>query len=104
MGAQSLPNSLPVSTAQTKATSSVANPHHLDADPHPNFHFDADPEPFLSRSGSDFSFDADPDPAFHFDAYPTFTVLRIRIRLFTLLRIRIRNTSYESLLCFRLSN
>ncbi len=32
------------------------------------------PEPFLRRSGSDFSFDADPDPdpAFHFDAYPAF--------------------------------
>jgi hypothetical protein len=37
---------------------------------------DADPEPFLRRSGSDFSFDADPDPAFHFDAYPAFSMLR----------------------------
>jgi hypothetical protein len=37
---------------------SVADPHHLDADPDPVFHFDADP-------------DADPDPTFKFDADPS---------------------------------
>ncbi len=36
---------------------SVANPHHLDADP--------DPDPACH-----FDEDADPDPAFHFDAIP----------------------------------
>ncbi len=37
--------------------SSVADPHHLDAnpDPDPTSHFDTDP---------------DPDPTFHFDAVP----------------------------------
>jgi hypothetical protein len=34
---------------------SVADPHHVDADPDPAFHFDADP---------------DPDPTFHSDADP----------------------------------
>ncbi len=32
---------------------SVADPHHVDADPDPTFHFDADPNP---------------DPTFQFDA------------------------------------
>jgi hypothetical protein len=32
---------------------SIAEPHHIDADPDPACHFDADP---------------DPDPTFHFDA------------------------------------
>ncbi len=41
--------------------SSVADPHHLYADPDPACHFDADPDPA-------FHFDADPDPTFHFDA------------------------------------
>ena len=34
---------------------SVADPHHFDADPDPTFYFDADPDPTLR-------FDADPDP------------------------------------------
>ncbi len=38
---------------------SVADPHHLDADPDPAFHFDGDPDPA-------FHFDGDPDPAFPF--------------------------------------
>ena len=39
-------------------SSSVADPHHFDADPDPDptFHFDADPDP-----------DPDPDPAFSQD-------------------------------------
>ncbi len=39
---------------------SVADPHHVDADPDPACHFDVDPNPCI--------FDADPDPACHFDA------------------------------------
>ncbi len=48
-----------------KSTYSVADPHHLDADPDldPTFHFDADP--YLS-----FHSDADPDPQ-HFLPVPT---------------------------------
>jgi hypothetical protein len=40
---------------------SVADPHHFDADPNPAFHFDADPDPT-------FHSDADPetDPTTHF--------------------------------------
>jgi hypothetical protein len=37
------------------ALNSVANPHHINADPDPACHFNED---------------ADPDPAFHFDAVP----------------------------------
>ncbi len=40
---------------------SVADTHHVDADPEPSYHFDADPE--LS-----VHFDGDPDPSYHFDA------------------------------------
>jgi len=29
--------------------SSVADPHHFDADPDPAFHFDADPDPAFSQ-------------------------------------------------------
>ncbi len=36
---------------------SVADPHRVDADPYPAFHFDADT-------------DSDLDPTFHFDANP----------------------------------
>jgi len=42
---------------------SVADPHHLDADPDPSCLFDPDPAPACH-------FDADPDPTFHFDADP----------------------------------
>jgi hypothetical protein len=38
-------------------TDSVADPHHLDADPDPSFHFVAGPD-------TPFYFDADPDPNF----------------------------------------
>jgi hypothetical protein len=38
---------------------SVADPHHIDADPDPTFHPNADPDPA-------FQFDADPDPTTHF--------------------------------------
>jgi hypothetical protein len=44
-------------------SSSVADPHNLDADPDPAFHFDADPDPA-------FPYDADPDPACHVGADP----------------------------------
>ncbi len=47
---------------------SVADQHHVDADPDPAFHFDADPDPdiaFLSFA------DPDPDPTFKFDPDPT---------------------------------
>jgi hypothetical protein len=40
---------------------SVADPHHIDADPDPACHSDADPDPACH-------FDAGPDPTFHFDA------------------------------------
>ncbi len=70
---------------------SVADPHHLDADPDPAFHFNADQDPSfqikaqkLGRSAqiglytyilsSHLQFysdpDADPDLAYHFDADP----------------------------------
>jgi hypothetical protein len=42
-------------------STSVADPHHIDANPDPACHFDADPDPACH-------FDADPDPACHFDA------------------------------------
>jgi hypothetical protein len=47
---------------------SVADPHHVDADPDPAFHFDADPDPDLT-----FHSDAnpDPDPTFKLDPDPT---------------------------------
>jgi hypothetical protein len=41
---------------------SVADPHHIDANPDPACYFDADP-----------------DPTCHFDADPTFTLIRIRM-------------------------
>ncbi len=40
---------------------SVADPHHLDADSDPACHFDADADPT-------FHFHADPDPTFYFNA------------------------------------
>jgi hypothetical protein len=45
--------------------SSVADPHHFDADPDPDptCHFNADPDPA-------FHFNADPDPTFLFDTDP----------------------------------
>jgi hypothetical protein len=93
--------------------SSVADPHHLDADrdPDPAFHFDADPNPA-------FQFDADSDPGptthlfpdldppllqngpqrlshFHFvanpDPDPAFSL--IWIQLLKIMRIRIRHTA-----------
>jgi hypothetical protein len=49
---------------------SVADPHHLDADPDPASHFDADP---------------DTDPTFHFDAVPDLCpALAAKLRLKTL--------------------
>jgi hypothetical protein len=38
-------------------SSTVADPHHLDADPDPNYHFDANPDPT-------YHLYADPDPDF----------------------------------------
>jgi hypothetical protein len=51
-----------------KVANSVADPHHLDADPDPACNFDADPDP-----KPDCHFDADPRPDLHF------TLMRIRI-------------------------
>jgi hypothetical protein len=73
-------NCLPVlsSTPCYPSFSSVADPHHLDADENrdPVIHFDANPDP-TSRSDADsdptFHSDADPDPTFKFDAGPDFT-------------------------------
>jgi hypothetical protein len=55
---------------------SVEDPHHVDADPDPVFHFQADPDPDLdpifhsvvdsdSNPDLNFQFDADPDPTTH---------------------------------------
>ncbi len=44
---------------------SVADPHHVDADPDHVCHFDAD-----AYSDPACQFDADPDPTFYFDAVP----------------------------------
>jgi hypothetical protein len=52
--------------------SSVADPHHVTADPypdpHPSCYFDADPDL------ADCHFDADPDPTFHFYPDPRFQI------------------------------
>jgi hypothetical protein len=42
----------------------VADPHHLNADPDPVFHFNAnpDPAPLQSRVADPHSFHPDPDP------------------------------------------
>jgi hypothetical protein len=53
------------------SSASVADPHHLDADPDPAFHFDRDQDhTFHSYANQDpdptFQFDADPDPITHF--------------------------------------
>jgi hypothetical protein len=48
---------------------SVANPHHVDADPDSACHFDADPNParhFDADPNPAYNFDANPDPAYHF--------------------------------------
>ncbi len=58
---------------------SVADPHHIDADPDPDCPFDSDPDPACH-------FDADPDPACH--------LMRIQILLFTLMRNLIRILGY----------
>ncbi len=55
----------------TVAYVSVADPHHLNADPDPASHFDADPDPTVhsdTGAGPDPTcrFDADPDPTTHF--------------------------------------
>jgi hypothetical protein len=44
---------------------SVADPHHLDADPDPAFHFDTDSDPdptFHSDADGTFQFEEDPEP------------------------------------------
>jgi hypothetical protein len=46
--------------------SSVADSHHVNADPDPTFHFDADADPEPA-----FHSDADPDPTFQFNADPS---------------------------------
>jgi hypothetical protein len=87
---------------------SVADPHHVDADPDPipPCHFDADPDPAFQL---DTDPHLDPDPTVHFDAdpdpgpcfqiraqnlkkrsnRPILKLLRIRIQFITLMRIQI---------------
>ncbi len=48
---------------------SVADPHHLEADPDPSCHFDADPDPT-------FHFDAGPNPSFQIKAQNLEKVLK----------------------------
>ncbi len=48
-----------------RLTASVADPHHIDADPDLAFHFDANPDPSFY-----YDSDPDPDPAFQLDADP----------------------------------
>jgi hypothetical protein len=64
---------------------SVTDPHQVDADPDPAFHFDADPEPTTH-------FFPDLDPSMLQNDFHLLTFMRIRIliQLFTLMRIRIR--------------
>jgi hypothetical protein len=91
-----------------QSTTSVADPHHLDADPDSTFHFDADPDPACH-------FDADPDPSLQINAqkvtlnkcsnrliFYTFWLVicklfRIWIQIFTLMRIRIQCIQYFGL-------
>jgi hypothetical protein len=51
---------------------SVADPHHVDADPEPAFHVHVDPDPT-------FHPDADPDPTFQFVVDPDPTTLFFQI-------------------------
>ncbi len=58
-------------------STSVGDPHHVDANPDPAYRFDANPDPacyFDADPDPDpachFDADADPDPTFHFDANP----------------------------------
>jgi hypothetical protein len=66
------------------------DPHHINADPDPAFHFNAvlDPEPA-------FHLNADPDPTFHFNAAPD--------QLFTLMRSAIRQKHNPALKTGKLS-
>jgi hypothetical protein len=57
--------------SQEVGFSSVADPHHVDADPYPNYHFDADPDPNYH-----FDADADPDPGFRIKAQNLEKVLK----------------------------
>jgi hypothetical protein len=54
----------------SSVSSSVADPHHIDADldSNPAFYFDANPDPYLT-----FHSDSDPDPSFQFDSDPDST-------------------------------
>jgi hypothetical protein len=91
-------NKIKLESPKRKATNSVADPHHVDADPNPACHFDADIDPYPT-----FHCDAVPDP----DPNPSFQkctirlifhkfwlvickLMRIRIQLITLMRMRIR--------------
>jgi hypothetical protein len=74
---------------------SFADPHHIDTDPNPAFHFNADPDPdptthffpdlYPPMLQNDplklppFNFDANPDPDFHVDADADRKMMRIRI-------------------------
>ncbi len=70
------------------AHSSVADPHYLDEDPDPLFHFYAEPDQlfhFEKDLEPPFYLDADPDQPFHFDAEPDLNFLdlmRLRFLVF----------------------
>jgi hypothetical protein len=56
-------------------STSVGDPHHVDANPEPAYRFDANPDPACHFDADPdpachFDADADPDPTFHFDANP----------------------------------
>jgi hypothetical protein len=87
-----------------RPSTSVADPHHFNADPDPDpaCHIYADPDPdpachLYADPDPIFHFVADPDPACLFDAIwiLSFTLMLIRILLVTLMRIRIRNLPFN---------
>ncbi len=55
---------MPTLQFSTVAYVSVADPHHLNANPDPASHFDADPDPSPDPT---FHSDANPDPSFQYD-------------------------------------
>ncbi len=70
---------------------SVADPHHVDADPDPAFHLDAKPDPD-NTFHSDADLDPDPTLKLDPDPDPTTIFLQIGIQLPKMMRIRNRNT------------
>jgi hypothetical protein len=81
---------------------SVADPHHLDADPDPACHFDAnaDPDPAFHFDAGPHHLDADADPACHFDADPDLDPAchfdADPVLLVTLMKMRIRILHFDA--------